>query len=369
MNEGVDLVFSFDTTGSMYPCLAEVRRNIDQILDPLFAEIPGLRVGLIAHGDYCDRNSTYVITHNDLTTDKHQLKSFVRNVDKTGGGDSAECYELVLNRARTLSWSAGKSRVLVMIGDDVPHPPTYYDNTQRLDWTNEAKMLSELRVQCYTIQCLNNSYATDFWKSVAMFTNGIHLRLNQFRNIEALIKGVAFKQQGQDALDQYERFQHRQLVGRDLEDIFDRLQGRTVASKPTRTYTSPPHTFEPHSSLVGLVPVDPARFQVFDVPTAMSIRDFVESMGITFQLGRGFYPHISRPETIQEHKEVIIEDLTTGDMYTGSDARNKIGLPFGMRGTVKPNPLPGCRVWVQSTSNNRILRERAFMYEVPDKYR
>ena len=72
-------------------------------------------------------------------------------------------------------------------------------------------------------------------------------------------------------------------------------------------------------------------------------------------------------EKIQEYKEVIIEDLTTGEMFTGPEAREKIGLPYGSRGVVKPNPIPGCRVWVQSSSNNRILREKGFLYEVPDK--
>lgn len=43
--EGVDLCFSFDTTGSMYSCLEKVRANITQTVTKLMADIPNLRVG------------------------------------------------------------------------------------------------------------------------------------------------------------------------------------------------------------------------------------------------------------------------------------------------------------------------------------
>jgi hypothetical protein len=49
--EPIDVVFSFDTTGSMYPCLSQVRRSVKETAKRLFAEIKGLRVGVIAHGD------------------------------------------------------------------------------------------------------------------------------------------------------------------------------------------------------------------------------------------------------------------------------------------------------------------------------
>ena len=58
---GIDIVFSFDTTGSMYPCLAEVKRRLAALVAMLFKLVPNLRVGIIVHGDYCDARSTYVI--------------------------------------------------------------------------------------------------------------------------------------------------------------------------------------------------------------------------------------------------------------------------------------------------------------------
>ena len=54
---GIDILISFDTTGSMYPCLSQVIRNISELSVKLFNEIDDLRIGLIAHGDYCDGNN------------------------------------------------------------------------------------------------------------------------------------------------------------------------------------------------------------------------------------------------------------------------------------------------------------------------
>src|SRR5579885_2809732 len=63
----VEVVFSFDTTGSMYPCLTQVRRKVKSTVTRLAEEIDGIRIGIIAHGDYCDKGSTYVTKHLDLT--------------------------------------------------------------------------------------------------------------------------------------------------------------------------------------------------------------------------------------------------------------------------------------------------------------
>jgi hypothetical protein len=40
------LYFSFDTTGSMSSCIADVRRNIEKVSTKLFDQIPGLRLAI-----------------------------------------------------------------------------------------------------------------------------------------------------------------------------------------------------------------------------------------------------------------------------------------------------------------------------------
>ena len=80
INNNVEVVFSFDTTGSMYPCLTQVRKKIGATVTRLAKEIPGIRIGIIAHGDYCDKGSTYVTKALDLTDDVRSITSFVESL-------------------------------------------------------------------------------------------------------------------------------------------------------------------------------------------------------------------------------------------------------------------------------------------------
>lgn len=106
----IEVLVSFDTTGSMFPCISMVRREVEKFIKNLFFEIPKFRMGLVAHGDYCDDGDTYVIKTHELSTNQNTLVNFVRNCGNTGGGDAPECYELVLHSARAFNWTAGKKK-------------------------------------------------------------------------------------------------------------------------------------------------------------------------------------------------------------------------------------------------------------------
>ena len=148
----LEIVFSFDTTGSMSKILDEVKGRLQDMIQRLQADIPGIRIGIIAHGDYCDAEVFYLIKKLDLTNDIKELCEFVQNVEGTGGGDEDECYEYVLHVARTeISWLAqtitGRedhvNRILVLIGDAGPHEPDYPMNTMNLDWRQEYEFLRQ----------------------------------------------------------------------------------------------------------------------------------------------------------------------------------------------------------------------------------
>ena len=93
MKKKMDVVVSFDTTGSMYPCLTQVRREVENFIGGMFKEFKELRIGIIAHGDYCDKDNPYTIIYKELSRDAVELSKFVRNVYRTYGGDADECYE------------------------------------------------------------------------------------------------------------------------------------------------------------------------------------------------------------------------------------------------------------------------------------
>ena len=56
---------------------------MSEMVKRLQNEIPGIRIAIIAHGDYCDA-SVYVTKIMDFSTDVDQLCNFVQNVKGTG---------------------------------------------------------------------------------------------------------------------------------------------------------------------------------------------------------------------------------------------------------------------------------------------
>ena len=202
-----EIAWSYDTTGSMYPCLAQVRSVMEETVEKMFEDIPGLKIGCISHGDYCDGNK--VISILKLTDDKAKIYDFIRNSPQTGGGDAEECYELALHEARNLGWTDGidSGRALVLIGDDLPHPPDYPQNKKQLDWATELIALQEMGVKVYPLQCLASSgrpAVNQFWSQIAELSGTVLLKLNDFKEAAHNLRGVAYAAAGEEAYALYE---------------------------------------------------------------------------------------------------------------------------------------------------------------------
>ena len=102
--------------------------------------------------------------------------------------------------------------------------------------------------------------------------------------------------------------------------------------------------------------------QILDVDERCDIRTFVEKNDLPFKTGRGFY-EFTKPEKVSEKKEVVLVDKVSGDMFTGSEAFDMIGA--GGASKIKPASFEKWRVFVQSTSYNRVLMpDTGFLYEV-----
>lgn len=351
-----EIVFSFDTTGSMYPCLTQVRKRVEETVTRLLNEIPGIRIAVFAHGDYQDKGETYDTKWVDFSSDKKKICSFIKNVSSTCGYDSDECYELVLRQAREqLSWTPDSQRSLVMIGDASPHPPSFHLNTLKINWREEAKKLyNEMGVRIYSIQCLNYGGSDTFYRQLAELSCGWHLKLDQFASIVDFLTAICYREQGVEYLEAFEAEVKARSTGsglnRNMHSLFDTLAGRSKS-----TYTG-------GADHGHLVPVNPSRFQILDVDERCDIRTFVEKNDLSFKAGRGFY-EFTKPEKISDKKEVVLVDKVSGDMFTGPEACAMIGAGGASR--IKPASFEKWRVFVQSTSYNRVLMpDTGFLYEV-----
>jgi hypothetical protein len=344
----IDVVISFDTTGSMSSVLDQVRRKTKQTVERLMGELPDIHIGIIVHGDYCDEHSTYVTRHLDLTQDTASITSFVETTPSTGGGDAPECYELVLHEAQQFSWRPEAKRVLVMIGDDVAHESG--DNPHHLDWRAEVAALAAQGISIYSVQALNRSNALAFYRSMAEVTGGFHLSLGQFSEITAMLIAICYRQHTDIKLLTYEQeLQSQGKMSHSLKRAFATMKSR----EPIYV-----------DGLIELRAVPAERFQVFEVEEPESIKAFVERNGLIFRTGRGFC-EFTRTETIQPNKEIILQHRETGEFFTGSQARVMLGLPLKETTRIRPVHLADYHVFIQNKSHNRKLRSRMhLLYEV-----
>lgn len=359
--ESMDLLISFDDTGSMYSVRMQVKREIKNLVDRLFNDIPELRVGIIIHNDWCDYpDHIYTL---DFTKDVEKIKKFVDRKSPNGGGDSAELYELVLSEARKLSWGSDR-KAFIVIGDEIPHSVGYKwgKHVNIIDWKEEAKALGEAGIAIYGVQALGRRTSNYFYEGISKMTGGTKLDLSQFQHVVTYINAIAYKQAG--TLDEYQDSDPSFTKNLALKAMFSKLRGLTGGGASLS------------DEKIELL----SKFQVLTVREATAIKQFVEENGCTYRKGKGYYQLIERTadgkanrEIIQADKEVIFVDKATGEAYEDTAwCRDQLGIPFGTKGTCAPLSLPDVmnkyKIFIQSNSFTRKLDEGTeFLYELDHK--
>jgi hypothetical protein len=101
-----------------------------------------------------------------------------------------------------------------------------------------------------------------------------------------------------------------------------------------------------------------SRVKVIKVAQAedgMQIRDFVEQKAkMPYALGSAFY-QLSKRETLESSKSIIVWDKESGHYYTGTEARSLLNLPTVGSVKIVPGNTPKFEVFIQSSSVNRKL--------------
>lgn len=103
----------------------------------------------------------------------------------------------------------------------------------------------------------------------------------------------------------------------------------------------------------NLSELSPSDYELLNVHKAAVIKPFVESWKIPFRLGSAYY-QLSKPEKVQGHKQICVQNKLNGKVYGGSNARRLLGLP-DYEVKVEPASHPDFDLFVQSTSTNRNL--------------
>jgi hypothetical protein len=139
----VEICFSLYTDYNVF-YLDTMKARIINLNQKLHANIPGIRIGICTHGNYC--SIPYITKHIDFSTNVHDFCEWLNVNMMTPGRDVDGCYELVLKEVQSRSWTPGSKRALVMIGNSDPHEPghTYGTHTCNVDWKDEAIKLMQM---------------------------------------------------------------------------------------------------------------------------------------------------------------------------------------------------------------------------------
>ena len=96
------------------------------------------------------------------------------------------------------------------------------------------------------------------------------------------------------------------------------------------------------------------QLQSFEVNKETDIRSFVEDKTGQYTAGTAYY-ELSKPETVQPSKDILVMERGKKTVYGGQQARQLLGLPNNQTVRLKIQNLSNYRVFVRSDSQNRKL--------------
>jgi Mg-chelatase subunit ChlD len=108
---GLNVVFVFDSTGSMNRVIENVQQEIDNLMGVLFDLVPKARIGLVT---YRDRGEAYVTKSVPLTRDRRRIRQWLFKVRADGGGDLPEAVDKGLDDAINMRWQARAKKIILL---------------------------------------------------------------------------------------------------------------------------------------------------------------------------------------------------------------------------------------------------------------
>lgn len=120
-----DVMFVFDTSGSMENALTEAAEEITKAMSEIKSQLPDVAFGLSEVRDYGEEPD-FVPWRLDvpITGSTAAIEASIDDLWAEGGGDSPEAYGRALWETDTnpqVGWRSGARHMIVLVADDVPH--------------------------------------------------------------------------------------------------------------------------------------------------------------------------------------------------------------------------------------------------------
>jgi hypothetical protein len=151
-----DVLFVFDTTGSMSGAITEGQADLQEAMSQIAAAVPDPQFGLVEVSDYDEVVNPGVFEygigegrppwtlHVPITPNQSQVSEALLKLSAEGGGDGPEAYGRALFESASnpaIGWRADSRGVIVMVADNVPHdndlnegiPPEFFAEESPFD--------------------------------------------------------------------------------------------------------------------------------------------------------------------------------------------------------------------------------------------
>ena len=92
-----------------------------------------------------------------------------------------------------------------------------------------------------------------------------------------------------------------------------------------------------------------------DADNGMMISSFILRHRMKYLKGAAFFQLVKTEAKVGPEKGILIQERTTGKIYTGPKVREMLGIPRGQNARIHPGQLDGYNIFIQSTSWNRKL--------------
>lgn len=102
------------------------------------------------------------------------------------------------------------------------------------------------------------------------------------------------------------------------------------------------------------------EYIIFYIDQNEPIHYICECHDLEYKKGNGFY-EVTKTENVKSKKEIIAQRKDTGVLIFGDEAKNVFGIELGKDFKFTPKKNDEYKMFVQSTSPNRILNDETFM--------
>ncbi len=117
--DGLDIVLTFDSTGSMQGEIDQVKGQIRRLGSTLLTLVPKARISLCT---YRDQGDEYVVRGLPLTNNLQQIEHYLSGIRAGGGGDAPEAvHEGIRWSIEQNSFRPRARKIILVFGDAPPH--------------------------------------------------------------------------------------------------------------------------------------------------------------------------------------------------------------------------------------------------------